>query len=89
MVTLWDQIHFQQTAQWIVSVADNSHGLAVGDVIDLCCNRRRLDLNVAFRVGGVTDANNYTVTATSNATSSVAGMGAQCRPNYPRISVCI
>ncbi|MAQ77974.1 MAG: hypothetical protein CMM19_02355, partial [Rhodospirillaceae bacterium] len=61
----------------IVSVADNSHGLAVGDVVQFenSATVGGLDLNVTFRVSGVTDANNYTVTATSNATSSVAAGG--------------
>ena len=61
----------------VVSVADNSHGLSVGDVVlfDNSSAVGGLDLNAAFRVSSVTDANNYTITATSMATSTVGGGG--------------
>ena len=61
----------------VVSVADNSHGLSVGDVVqfDNSSAVGGLDLNAPFRVSSVTDANNYTITATSTATSTVGGGG--------------
>ena len=61
----------------VVSVADNSHGLSVGDVVqfDNSSAVGGLDLNAAFRVSSVTDANNYTITATSTATGTIGGGG--------------
>ena len=61
----------------VVSVADNNHGLSVGDVVlfDNSSAVGGLDLNAAFRVSSVTDANNYTIAATSTATSTVGGGG--------------
>jgi len=61
----------------VVSVADNNHGLSVGDVVlfDNSSAVGGLDLNAAFRVNSVTDANNYTIAATSTATSTVGGGG--------------
>ena len=61
----------------VVSVADNNHGLSVGDVVlfDNSSAVGGLDLNAAFRVSSVTDANNYTIAATSPATSTVGGGG--------------
>jgi hypothetical protein len=61
----------------VVSVADNNHGLSVGDVVlfDNSSAVGGLDLNAAFRVSSVTDVNNYTIAATSTATSTVGGGG--------------
>ena len=61
----------------VVSVADNSHGLSVGDVVQFENSSAvgGLDLNAPFRVSSVTDANNYTITATSTATSTIGGGG--------------
>ena len=61
----------------VVSVADNSHGLVLGDVVqfDNSSAVGGLDLNATFRVSSVTDPNNYTITATSTATSTVGGGG--------------
>ena len=61
----------------VVSVADNNHGLSVGDVVlfDNSSAVGGLDLNAPFRVSSVTDANNYTIAATSTATSTVGGGG--------------
>ena len=61
----------------VVSVADNSHGLSVGDVVQFENSSAvgGLDLNAPFRVSSVTDANNYTITAPSTATSTIGGGG--------------
>lgn len=61
----------------IVSVADNSHGFAVGDFV-IFKNFSAvggLDMNNEFEVTAVTNSNVFTVTHTSNATGSVSGGG--------------
>lgn len=61
----------------IVSVADNSHGFAVGDFV-IFKNFSAvggLDMNHQFEVTAVTNSNVFTVTHTSNATGSVSGGG--------------
>ena len=60
-----------------VSVADNSHGFAVGDFV-IFKNFSAvggLDMNNEFEVTTVTNSNAFTVTHTSNATGSVSGGG--------------
>ena len=59
----------------IVSVADNSHGFAVGDFV-IFKNFSAvggLDMNNEFEVTAITNSNVFTVTHTSNATGSVSG----------------
>ena len=61
----------------IVSVADNSHGFAVGDFV-IFKNFSAvggLDMNNQFEVTAITNSNVFTVTHTSNATGSVSGGG--------------
>ncbi len=61
----------------LVSVAHDDHGLEEGDVV-LFSNSSSvggLDLDTTFRVTSVTDADNYVVTAVSNATSDANGGG--------------
>ena len=61
----------------IVSVAYNSHGFAVGDFVIFKSFSAvgGLDMNNEFEVTSVTNTNAFTVTHTSNATSSVSGGG--------------
>ena len=61
----------------IVTVADNSHGFAVGDFV-IFKNFSAvggLDMNNEFEVKSVVNGNSFTVQHTSNASSSVSGGG--------------
>ena len=60
-----------------VTVTHNGHGLSVGDVVAYSNGSSvgGLDLDKTFRVSGITSSNAYTITAQSNATSSVSGGG--------------
>ena len=61
----------------IVTVADSSHGFAVGDFV-IFKNFSAvggLDMNNEFEVKSVVNGNSFTVQHTSNASSSVSGGG--------------
>ena len=61
-----------------VTVAQSDHGLAVGDAVSFsgAASVGGLDLNTSFTVTNVTDANTYTITASSNASTNATGGGA-------------
>ena len=61
-----------------VTVAQSNHGLAVGDTVSYSgvASVGGLDLNTSFTVTNVTDANNYTITASTNASANATGGGA-------------
>ena len=67
-----------------VTVTDNGHGANIGDFVtfDSFSAIDGLDMNAEFEVTSVTDANNYVVTQSSNASGSTSGGGGTGNINY-------
>ena len=67
-----------------VTVTDNGHGANIGDfvIFDSFSAIDGLDMNAEFEVTSVTDANNYVVTQSSNASGSTSGGGGTGNINY-------
>lgn len=68
----------------VVSVADTGHALTAGCTVfySNMSSFNSVNMNGTWEVAGVTDANNYTITYTSNANGSGAGGGSSCRAYY-------